>query len=454
MSKKNKNKKQALQLPSKLPQREKLNDLTAFAIGVQTQQNQISQSDTADVNLRRYMITLNRYLLSALYVEIGIIQTLIDQPVDDAFAKLPELKSSQLQPEEIEAVKQYIQEKGWFETFKQAVKWQRLFGGAGLYIHVPQNPLAQLQLSRINENTPIELYAYNRWELNYQATGQEKDQTVNKAPYYIENVQVHESKVLKFTGKEAPDILRLQLQGWGMSEVERLLRSLNSYLKNQDVIFELLDEAKIDVYQLFGFREAVMGGQETEVIKQVSAMNSIKNYLNAVVMDSEDKFETKNMTFTGLSEMLTQIRQGIAADLKMPVTKLWGVSAAGFNSGEDDIENYNSMLESEMRIKLRQNLIMLYKLACQAVHGFIPEDIDIEYPALRVLSAEQEENVKKEQFARLLQSHQAQLITDEQFLDVCNKANLLPIEIDYNASAIKKLKDSKVEMPVKGEKKK
>ena len=31
-------------------------------------------------------------------------------------------------------------------------------------------------------------------------------------------------------------------------------------------------------------------------------------------------------------------------NLKMPITKLFGISAAGFSSGEDDIENYNSMI--------------------------------------------------------------------------------------------------------------
>jgi hypothetical protein len=123
-------------------QRERLNSLTELALGIQTQQNQISQSDTVDANLRRYMITQNRMLLSYLYVEIGICQTLIDQPVDDALNKLPDIVSKQLKPEDVESVKQYIQEKGWFETFKQAEKWKRLYGGSGLYIHVPQNPLA------------------------------------------------------------------------------------------------------------------------------------------------------------------------------------------------------------------------------------------------------------------------------------------------------------------------
>jgi len=66
-------------------------------------------------------------------------------------------------------------------------------------------------------------------------------------------------------------------------------------------------------------------------------------------MDMKDDYEQKQITFTGLSDVLSQIRYGIAADVKMPMAKLFGMSASGFNSGEDDIENYNAMIESSVR---------------------------------------------------------------------------------------------------------
>lgn len=440
---KNKSKTTKIQLPAQMQQpRERLNSLTELALGFQTQQNQISQSDTVDVNLRRYMISQNRMLLSYLYVEIGIIQTLIDQPVDDAFAKMPIMQSNELKTEEIEEVQQYIQEHGWLEVFKQALKWQRLYGGSGLMINVPQNPASQFRIDRVNQNTPIELYALDRWELNYKPSGEISPENMNVSkpvtdtPYDIYGETFHKSRVLPFKGKEAPSILKMQLMGWGMSEVERMIRSLNSFLKNQDVIFELLDEAKIDVFKVFGFQDAVMGGQEDKVIKQVTAMNMIKNYNNAIVMDKEDEYDQKTINFAGLDQMYSQIRRTICGDLKFTEQKLWGTTTPGFGDGEDALENYNSMLESEIRIKSRQNLIMIYKIACQVVHGFIPEDIDLEYPPLRVLTSEQEEKVKNDKFSRLLQTYQAQLISEEDFINAVNKANLLPNEIKYNKKGI------------------
>ena len=437
---KNKKKNNNIELPQ-VQQVEKLNSLTEFALGIRTQQNQIAQADTAEVNLRRYMLTNNRMLLSQLYVEIGLVQTLIDQPVDDAYAELPILKSNQIAPEEIEQVHQYLRESKWFDTFKQGIKWGRLYGGAGIFINTTQNPISEFRIDKLHQDSKIEIYAVDRWELNYQPSGEisvknlDLSKGLSVTPYNLYGVTVHDSRVLKIKGKEAPSILSLQLMGWGMSEVERLLRSLNAYLKNQDLIFELLDEAKIDVYYMEGFNNALMQKEGTSrITKQVTIYNQIKNYLNALILDSQDKHEQKTMSFSGLPDMNIQNKQNIASDLKMPITKLFGVSSAGFNSGEDDIENYNSMLRSEIRAKNHATLVTVFKLACLKVLGFIPEDIDLEYPALRILSAEQEENVKNQQFNRLLQAYKAQTITEEEFKQACNKANLFPIEVEVKAT--------------------
>lgn len=412
---------------------EKENNLTELVMGVASSDvNQVAQADTARANLRNHMITNDRTLLSQLYVEIGLIQAFIDQPVDDAFREMPDIISKQLDPDDVKQIKAFFEENKWLDSFKQAVVWGRLFGGAGLFINMPQNPESELRLDRLSKNSKIALYPLDRWELNFQVSGDTSIEGISNGiaasdkPYNIYGQQVHKSRVLRISGKQCPSILRLQLGGWGMSEVERVLRSINSFLKDHDVIFELLDEAKVDVYKVNGYNSALLTqGGTTNINKQLTLSNKLKSFLNALVMDKEDEYEQKNMNFAGLSEMLTQIRQSIAADLRMPMTKLFGLSASGFNSGEDDLENYNSMVESEVRAKNKSSFITLVQAACQILFGFIPDDIDIEWTSLRVLSAEQEESVKDKRYNRLMQAYQQQLITDEQFADACTKEGLL-----------------------------
>lgn len=418
-------------------QREEFNNsLFGVTMGLRTPQNQIAQQDTIDVNLRRYMISNNRMLLSYLYVELGLVQTLIDQPIDDAYSTLPDVSTKELNLDEIKKLQDFMM-ANWFDVFKQSLKWGRLFGGSALFINVAgQKSSKPLDITKLKPGDLVEIYAIDRWEMqlipssNLMFPYQITSTTIPTDDYvYLYDKEVHQSRVKIFKGKMAPSILRPQLLGWGMSEIERLLRSMNCFLKNQDVIFELLDEAKVDVYKIAGFNNSLANDETQQRIQNhIRLTNSLKNYLNAVVMDKEDDYVQKTMHLSGLADMGAQNQQNVASDLKMPLTKLFGMSSAGFNSGEDDIENYNAMLESEVRAKSAHCLYDLYRIACMLLFGFIPSDLNFELPPLRTLTAEQVENVKNSKFNRLIQSFQVGAITPEQFLRACDKGDLLGLE--------------------------
>lgn len=390
---------------------------------------QNSRLDTMFINTRWALITNFRSILSEAYAEYGIVQTLVDQPVADAFRTGYIIKSDQLDDGQKRKLYYYIEMNRVNESIMEAFNWSRLFGGAGIIINTEQNPSQPLDYSRITEDAKLEFLPADVWELYTDIPMWNPWENIDDAKYYnYYGQRLDRSRVLPIMGKKAPSFIRNRLRGWGMSELERVVRSINSYLKNQDLIFELLDEAKVDVYQLNGFNTAMLTAQGTRVAeKRVQTANTLKSYLNALVLDTTDKYDQKQLSFNGLSEILNQIRQGVAADLKMPLTKLFGVSAAGFNSGEDDIENYNSMIESEVRSKAKPLVITVLGVICQKLFGFVPDDMTIEFKSLRILSAEQEENMKNSKFNRLIEAVANGLATPKQFMIGCNNDNLLPI---------------------------
>ena len=54
----------------------------------------------------------------------------------------------------------------------------------------------------------------------------------------------------------------------------------------------------------------------------------------------------------------------IAAYLRQPVSKIWGTGSSGFLSGEDDLENYNAMIESEIRPQALRMIKWVVDLRC------------------------------------------------------------------------------------------
>jgi len=396
---------------------------------------ELSQVNTFFRNLRNYNVSNFRQLLSQMYVEFGIIQTVVDVPVNDAFRGGVEIKSKQLSEDEVQTLQTVIEQKGDVETYAQAEKWNRLFGGGGVLTITGQNPSGELQIESIKEGDKLAFRAVDLWELYGDRqnldNGDGALEDIHSEYYNYYGHKMHKSRVHVLKGIEAPSFVRPRLRGWGLSIVEALVRSVNQYLKANDLTFEVLDEFKVDYFKMEGLVTSLLSPTGEQAIrKRVQCANQQKNYQHAVVMDSKDDWQQKQLSFAGLAETMAGIRMQIASDLRMPLTKVFGISSAGFNSGEDDIENYNAMVESSVRAKAKFGLINMIKLRCQQKFGYFPDDLTIEFKPLRVLGAEQEENVKNAQHARLMATWQAGGMTTKEFKDACNRHNLLGIQLD------------------------
>lgn len=72
----------------------------------------------------------------------------------------------------------------------------------------------------------------------------------------------------------------------------------------------------------------------------------------------------------------------------------------------------------------------MIKISCQKLFGFMPDDLKVEFPSLRILSAKDEEEVKNSQFTRVMSAYQSGLVPTEETKQAINHDNLLPIKID------------------------
>lgn len=402
---------------------------------------QVSQVDTFFKNNRWYLISNIRQILSEIYVEHGIVQTLVDVPVDDAFRGGIDIKSDQLSEEEVQDLVQFADRQGVLKNFIQAQKWMRLFGGSAVLLINDDDPATPLEPKDLEQDSEMYFKAVDQWELYYglKSEGYQEGDWLAKEPEFFNYYghKVHKSRVIPMVGKIAPSLIRPKLRGWGVSVLETVIRSYNQYLKSVNLSFEVLDEFKVDVFKIDGLNNALMSpGGSDKVMRRIEMANLQKNYQDSIAMDAKDDYSSKQLTFSGLAEVMREIRMQIAADLRMPLTKLFGISASGFNSGEDDIENYNAMIESEIRSKVKYDLIRVLEVCCQIKFGHIPDDLKVEFKPLRILTAEQEETVKNQKLQRILSCQQAGFMTAKEAKQAINKENLLPVKIDESDELI------------------
>lgn len=396
---------------------------------------QLSQPTTVFKNLRWYLVSNERQLLSEAYAEIGLIQAICDIPVDDGLRGGVTIKSKQLDESQIEELQVSMERDDDLNTAGTGIKWNRLYGGGGVLIVTDQDPSLPLDVEAIKPDSALSFRAVDMWELFWNAQNIEgyspelQDEEFEYYDYYSK--KLHKSRVEVMKGITTPSFIRPRLRGWGVSVVETLVRSINQYLKATDLTFEVLDEFKLDIYKIKNLTNSLLSPNAGAAVRRrIQAANAEKNFQSAITMDSEDDYIQKQLSFAGLAEVMGQIRMQVASDMRMPMSKLFGIGSQGFSSGEDDIENYNSMVESQVRNKCKFIILRMIELKCQKFFGFIPDDLAIEFEPLRILSAEQEENVKTQKFARLMQAQQVGLISEQEFRDACNKDNLFSVQLD------------------------
>lgn len=407
------------------------------------QGSELSQVDTLFKNNRWYLISNMRQLLSEVYVEHGIIQTVVDVPVDDGMRGGVVIHSKELSEDEIKELEIAMEREDILDSvIGRALKWNRLYGGAGVIILTDQDPSTPLDMTLLTEDSPLEFRAVDMWELFWDKQNTEGfNMDIQKPEFEFYNyyaLKVHKSRVMKMKGLEAPSFIRPRLRGWGFSIVETLVRSINQYLKATDLCFEVLDEFKVDVFKLKNLSNTLLSPNGSAKIQErVRITNQQKSYQNAMTLDSEDDYIQKELSFAGLAETMEGIRMQVASDMRMPLSKIFGISAAkGFQNGEDDIENYNAMVESQVRSKSKYHIIKIIELMCQQKFGMVPDDLSIDFKPLRMLSAVDEETVKTAKFTRLLQAKQANEITSLEFRDGINKDNLLDITLATDEASL------------------
>ena len=91
---------------------------------------QLSQPTTIIENLRYSLISNLRTTLSWSYVEIGLIQTICNIPVQDALKGGLEIHTGQLEQKELEELEIYMEEKDDIGTLEETAIWNRLYGGS------------------------------------------------------------------------------------------------------------------------------------------------------------------------------------------------------------------------------------------------------------------------------------------------------------------------------------
>jgi len=399
------------------------------------------QTTNANSEAHAPQITLEYPNLENCYNSFNIVQTAIDLPVEDALSRGFDLVSHELDAADIKLAMDTFEECIGIDKIAKLAKYSRLYGGAGLImLDGNQDLTAKLD---ITPKSDLSCLVVDRWRINTKQINLGNAITKDLTLEYNSSVKdfwLHVfndasracsfDRLTVFKNKNTLDRTSwLYLRGWGASVIEQILEVLNRHIKARNVIYEILDEAKISVLKIAGYREQLITGEGTaQMAKLAELTNKIKDYSSLMLLDADDSFEQKQLNFAGLAEMLTQIRLDMASALRMPMSKLYGEQQAAWSTKQHENDNYNSYIRSTIQNPLKPVLKDIMT-ACFLKAGLIaPTWFEIKFPPLTEVTAQEEEAIKQSAYTRLSDLYSKGVLSDEEFKSELSKSNILQLD--------------------------
>ena len=277
--------------------------------------------------------------VESAYRTSWIMRKIVDIPAIDMTRTWRAWQAQREQIKLIEAEEKRLQIKA---KCKRALILARLWGGGLLMLGTDQGqPEQELDFTKLKKGGLKYVHVFSRYDVTVgQMIGDPASPYFGQPEYYKLQprngaaIHIHPSRVIPFIGQRAPEGSTLQADWfWG----DPLYQSVAEALKNadlaQDGFAALINEAKIDVVKIPDMMKNMASSEyETRLLNRLQAANSGKSTWRMLAIDGAEEWNQKQISFTGIPDMLVSYLQVISGAADIPVTRLLGQSPKGLQS--------------------------------------------------------------------------------------------------------------------------
>lgn len=326
--------------------------------------------------------------LLTTYAVSWVARAGVDYPAEDAVRKWRAWRADAAQISKIEAVENQL---GLQSKLQECLVSARLLGGAAIYI----NTAAADKSKPLGDNEQIKsLVVMTRNTLQAQPIVKDIDSEYYGLPeYYAINsgerharVVIHASRLVVLHGAHSVNdpSYNLNDQAWGDSVLKAARDALNQRNSTMANVASLIFEAKVDVFKFAGFADMLAAGKDSAIISRAHLQAAMKGINGAVVIDGNDDYDHKTASFGSLPDLIAKFQEEVAGAFRIPVTRLFGRSAAGLSGqGDGDERVYYDRVSHEQSTCITPAMARLDRLIVRQALGSNPPEVYYEWRPLR-----------------------------------------------------------------------
>jgi phage-related protein (TIGR01555 family) len=389
-----------------------------------------SLAESTEYTLIRW--SQNYWLMVTLFRNHWISRRICEKPAQDMCKAWAKIQSAELKPEMIDDFDRVVRRTYTPLRIQEAIMWARLFGGAGalMVIDGHENMLDKpLRLDDINPGTYKGLIVFDRWSgitpTDEISTDINSPVDYNLPLYYTvrgengDSFRIHASRILRFMGPRVPQPENQAQQHWGISELEIAYEEIRKRDNASWSILSLMFRAQLIAQrnpQLAGMLSGLgaTGQANAQFQRVMQAQNELMSNQSMLLLGEDGEMSAVNYSFAGISDVYEQFQMDIAGAARMPVSVLFGRVASGLGQTNDaEIRLYEQEIAQKQNEELRPQLDKLYPVICMSEFGEVPDDLDLMFPSIRVLTEEEKGKLATDKVGAILEPFSAGVISQQ-----------------------------------------
>lgn len=375
-------------------------------------------------------LTKNWQLMNSLYRSHWVVRRLIDTVPSDMLKNWIKIKT-QVPPDELNRIDKLIRTTQLKKRLLEGLRWGRLYGGAaGVILIEGQGDMLDepLDLDTVMPGSFKGLLILDRWSgiqpLSTEVVTDLNDPDFGLPERYVittetisKGIEVHHSRIVRFTGRDLPYWEKQQEMHWGAAEMEHVFDDLKKRDNTSWNIAALVFNANLRVMKIKDLAQifTTLDEQALQDLYNVyQAQNWLQSNTGTQILGSEDDFQTFQYAFSGLDKVYENFMMDVAGAAEMPVTKLFGRTATGLGqSNESDMQNYYDSIEEKQEADLRGPLDRLLPILFMSEFGAVPDDLDYDFNPVRRPSAKESSDLASTRTAAIKDAYDSGLISQK-----------------------------------------
>lgn len=319
---------------------------------------------------------LSWQVLSALYYGDDLAARMINARVEEGFREGYCLAADNVeQAEEFDewCTSTHLTNSDATSKIEHAETWGPLFGGALILIGTNDADDLSTLMNEDRVSAILWVTVVDRRnaipESYYTELGPKLGQVATyritvQTPQSTQSFIVHESRAVRVGSVLTDVIASRRYSGWDQPMLVRPYKVIRDFAAMHQGIGLMITDASQGVFSMKGLWEKLASKGAKDFIDRMSLVDMGRSIARSVVVDSDGESFTKVATsFAGLPEIHDRFQQRLSASCGIPVSVLFGRSAAGMNAtGDNDMESWGATVRSYQRKSVTPRLRRLYRI--------------------------------------------------------------------------------------------